>query len=45
LEHTLGVSPDGGSGETESGVVLMLGAAALVLAVIGRRVRTLALAN
>jgi hypothetical protein len=45
LEHTLRVSPDGGSGETESGIVLMLGAAALVLAVIGRRVRTVAPAN
>ncbi|MEY2399969.1 MAG: hypothetical protein QOJ08_80 [Ilumatobacteraceae bacterium] len=42
LEDTLGVSPDRGSGETESGIVLAFGAAALLLAVIGRRVRTLA---
>jgi hypothetical protein len=42
LEDTLGLSPDNGSGETESGIALAFGAAALVLAVIGRRVRTLA---
>jgi hypothetical protein len=42
LEDSLGLSPDGGSGETESGIALAFGAAALVLAVVGRRVRTLA---
>jgi hypothetical protein len=40
LEDTLGMSPDGGSGETEWGIVAVLAVAAVVLAYAGRRVRT-----
>lgn len=45
LESTLGMSPDGGSGETEWGISVAFGAAAVVLALAGRRVRSLALSR
>jgi hypothetical protein len=37
IEITLGADPDGGSGETEWGVVIMLGIAALIVGLLARR--------
>jgi uncharacterized membrane protein (DUF485 family) len=42
LETTLGMSPDGGSGETEWGIVVAFAVAAVACAVAGRRVRATA---
>jgi hypothetical protein len=45
LERTFEVSPDGGSGETEWGIVAVFASAAAVLAYLGRRLRTIAAAS
>jgi hypothetical protein len=45
LERTLDVSPDGGSGETEWGIVAVFAIAAGVLAYAGRRLRAVATAQ
>jgi hypothetical protein len=45
LERTFEVSPDGGTGETEWGIVAVFAIAAGVLAYLGRRLRTVATAS
>jgi hypothetical protein len=45
LERTFEVSPDGGSGETEWGIVDAFAIGAGVLALLGRRLRTVATAS